>query len=109
MAKQMTLAEYLVSKVGLRKATTVASFVVAWGIYTERAKPPHTMKDYCEFWGQSLAYGYKERDVFRICFPHDDFPDRQWAHVREVYRSVSERGERERAAARALSVQGSWS
>lgn len=110
MPKGTTLAEYLVSKVGLRKATTVATFVVAWGIYTERSEAPYTMARYTKFWRQSLAMSYKERDLFRICFPGDadEFPDRVWALCREVYRAKAEDRERERMAARTLSICRVW-
>lgn len=107
--KQETLAVYLVRKVGLRKATTVCSFVVAWGIYTEAVEGSHTLDGYSAYWKQSLATTYRERDVFRICFPEDKVPDRIWAKVRSLYGSKVDQSKREAAAAQVLSLRGAWS
>jgi hypothetical protein len=107
--KQETLAVYLVKKVGLRKATSVCSFVVAWGIYSESVDGSPTLDGYTAFWNQSLATTYRERDMFRICFPQDKVPDRVWSKVRAVYEARVDRSERETAAAQVLSLRGSWS
>lgn len=93
MPKELTLAEYLAGKVGLLKATKVAAFVVAWGIYMEKTEPvptpygrmAYTLDAYSDYWKQSISTTYKERDLFRICFPNDKTPERIWGVVREVY------------------------
>lgn len=107
--RRMTLAETLVRKVGLRKATSVAAFIVAWGIYSEKEDAPHTMDAYSAFWGQSNATTYRERDLFRICFPEDKLPDRVWGLIRSVYDARIDVKSREVTTAQVLSVQGSWS
>lgn len=107
--KQMTLAEFLVKKVGLRKATGVCAFVVAWGIYSEQVSEPHTLDGYSAYWKQSNATTYRERDTFRICFPDDKVPDRVWAYVRTVYDGKLDRAKRDSGAAQVLSLRGPWS
>lgn len=107
--RQQTLAEFLVKKVGLRKAVGVCSFVVAWGIYTERVQGPHTLDAYSAYWGQSNATTYRERDTFRICFPEDKVPDRVWALVRSVYDAKLDQAKRDTGAAQVLSLRGVWS
>lgn len=107
--KQETLAVYLVRKVGLRKATTVCSFVVAWGIYVEAVEGSHTLDGYSAYWKQSLATTYRERDFFRICFPDDRTPDRVWSKVRALYEAKVDKAKRETAAAQVLSLRGAWS
>lgn len=103
-----TLAEFLVKKVGLRKAVGVCSFVVAWGIYTEKGAEPHTLDGYSAYWKQSAATTYRERDTFRICFPDDKVPDRVWAHVRSVYDAKLDQGKRDVGSAQVLSLRGEW-
>lgn len=111
MPREMTVAEYLSSKVGLLKATKVAAFVVAWGIYMEKCEPvptpygqlAYTLDGYSTYWRQSISKTYKERDLFRICFPEDKTPDRVWGLCREVY---SARATRDVMGARLLGLRG---
>lgn len=107
--REMTLAQYLVRKVGLVKTMKVATFVVAWGIYTEKVKGPHTLDGYSAYWKQSVATTYRERDLFRIAFSGDQVPDRVWAHVREVYAQKLDQRGRDVGVADVLSVSGGWS
>lgn len=104
--RQVTLAEYLVGRVGLRRATNVAAFIAAWGIYSEQSPAPHSMDGYASFWKMSVATAYRERDVFRMCFPAERVPDRVWASVRRVYDA---KAGREVVGARLLSATGEWS
>lgn len=106
--REQTLAEYLVKKVGLRKASGVCSFVVAWGIYTERVEGPHTLDGYSAYWKQSNATTYRERDTFRICFPEDKIPDRVWAQCRAIYSAKLDQSKRDFGAAQVLSLRGAW-
>lgn len=112
MAERKTLAEYLAGQVGLFKGTKVAAFIVAWGIYTEKVDGPHTLEGYSSYWRQSVATTYRERDLFRICFPADKVPDRVWTAVRldgAVRGARLDARRRDVAAAQAMSVLGSWS
>ncbi len=109
MAKELSMGEYLVAKVGLRKATAVATFVVAWGIYSEKVDAPHTLDGYSKFWRQSVATTYRERDLFRVCFPDDKVPNRVWALCRAVYDAKVDERRRELSAVRLLALRGVWS
>lgn len=106
--REQTLAEYLVEKVGLRKASAVASFVVAWGIYLERTEAPYTLDRYSAYWKQSPAKTYRERDFFRICFPEDKVPTRVWSQCREIYSGKLDQSKREMGAAHLFSLRGAW-
>lgn len=108
MAENGTLLQYLVSRVGIRRAVKVASFVVAWGIYSEKSGDDVlSMKGYSAYWRQSLALSYKEREMFRIAFPDDETPDRLWAFFRGVYR-VKQVERSEKMSAQILSIRGDF-
>lgn len=109
MAKQTMLGEFMAGRVGLVKATRVAAFIIAWGIYSDKTEGPHTLDGYTAYWGQSLSTTYRERDLFRLCFPDEKVPDRIWAKVST--RFPFDRGARERDvnAVRLLTVEGWWS
>lgn len=108
MAENGTLLQYLVSRVGIRRAVKVAGFVVAWGIYSEKSgDDPLTVKGYSAYWRQSLALSYKEREMFRIAFPEDETPDRLWAFFRREYRAKqAERSDK--VSAQLLSIEGDF-
>jgi hypothetical protein len=108
--RTVTLAEFLTGKVGLMKGTKVAAFVVAWGIYTEREAGPHSLEGYYRYWGQSISSTYRERDLFRICWPNEQVPDRVWPALGAVVDAKwgADGFARDRGAARALSVSGRW-
>lgn len=111
MAREQTLLEYVNSRVGLFRATKVASFIVAWGIYSEKSgDDPLSVKGYAAYWRMSLANAYKERDVFRIAFPDDQTPDRLWSLFRAGYRAkVAESRRADKLSAQLLSMRGDFS
>ena len=80
----MTLGEYMVSRVGLVKATKVAAFIYSWGIYTESFDGRPTMEGYTEYWRQSISTTYRERDLFTICWPEEKNPTALWQQIRAV-------------------------
>lgn len=82
--KTMTLGEFMVSKVGLVKATKVAAFIYSWGIYTENTDSRPTMEGYTAYWRQSISTTYRERDLFSICWPDEKNPSVLWAEIRAV-------------------------
>lgn len=101
----MTLAEFLVRKVGLLKAVKVAAFIAAWGIYSEHAQDRLTIEGYTAYWRQSVSTSYRERDLFVICFPEERNPSRLWALLRDVYDG---REGRDVLGARVLGAVGRW-
>jgi hypothetical protein len=107
--KTQLLGVFLVRRVGLRKAVQVATFVVAWGIYSEKSPGPHDMKGYTAYWRQSLATSYKERDTFRMAFPSQTDPSELWSQIRAVYRAKLDDKRRDVGVAEVFGVSGSWS
>lgn len=110
MARSVMLGEFLAGRVGLYKATKVVAFIVAWGIYSDKTPgEAHTLDGYSAYWKQSRATTYRERDLFRLCFPDDKVPDRVWARV--SVRMGFDRGARQVDVngARAFGVEGHWS
>lgn len=106
--REVTLGVHLVRKVGWVKATKVAAFVVAWGIYTEKTSEPYTLDGYSGYWKQSESTTYRERDLFRMCFPEDKVPDRVWAFIRSAYDERLTRKNRDLGTAQVFSVRGRW-
>jgi hypothetical protein len=80
--RTVTLGEYMVGRVGLWKATKVAAFIYAWGIYTEKEEGRHTMEGYTAYWRQSISTTYRERDLFKICWPDQKDPTQIWLSFR---------------------------
>ena len=108
--RTVTLAEFLVGKVGLSRGTKVASFVVAWGIYTQNEAGPWSLEGYSRYWGQSISSTYRERDLFQICWPEEKLPDRVWSVARAFVdgRFTGAARARDRAAAQALVARAVW-
>lgn len=105
--RPVTFAEFLFRKLGYRKGTKVAAFVVAWGIYTDSLQEGRraSMFGYANYWKQSQATSYRELEVFHEAFPDEVLPDRVWS---VVGRHVEERKSRAVAAAQALPVVSRW-
>jgi hypothetical protein len=103
----VTLAEYLFKKVGLRKGTRAAAFIVAWGIYMDSLPPEKkaNMYGYSGYWKQSEATSYRELDVFHQAFPNEKYPDRIWAKARSV---VLDRKALTAATGQAMAAVGDW-
>jgi hypothetical protein len=106
--RTVTLAEFMTSKVGLFKATKVAAFVYAWGVYSDKTPEPHTLDGYTKYWGQSLSTTYKERDLFRLCWPDDKVPDRIWSVIAGRVDTIKEGRRKDVEVARLLVLWGPW-
>lgn len=106
-AKSVTLAEYLFKKVGLRKGTRAAAFIVAWGLYAESVPPESTptMVGYTAYWKQSEATSYRELDVFHQAFPTERYPDRIWWKARSA---VQDRKSLSAATGQAMAAVSVW-
>lgn len=110
MAKrEQSLGEYLVRKVGLRRAVKVCSFVVAWGIYVEKTEGPYTVFGYTDYWRQSRATSFRELDLFRIAFPAQEYPTELWSQVRAAYAEKLDAKRRDVTVTEVFSVRGAWS
>ena len=105
MSRDLTLGEYMVGKVGLVKATKVAAFVVAWGIYTDKEPARPTLENYTEFWRQSVSSTYRERDLFRLCWPDQKDPTELWAKVRAVHNASLDAKRRDVGAVQLLALK----
>lgn len=73
----------VVEKVGIRRAIRVFSFVAAWGLASDAVGHPVTMQEYTDYWRQSLATTYRERDAFKMVWPDLDTPEPIWSKARE--------------------------
>lgn len=106
-AKSVTLAEYLFKKVGLRKGTRAAAFIVAWGLYMDSLPPESkpTMVGYSAYWKQSDATSYREFDVFHQAFPDEKYPDRIWEKARSA---VHDRKALSAATGQAMAAVSVW-
>jgi hypothetical protein len=106
--RKVTLGEYMAGRVGLLKGSKVAAFIVAWGIYIEAQERPHTLDGYAAYWGQSLSTTYRERDLFRICWPGMKDPTELLHKIHSEHVARIDAKKRDVSAARLLSVSGSW-
>jgi hypothetical protein len=64
-------------RVGLRKAFTVLTFMVAWD-HARRAmrRETLTLEQYADWWKESRATAYRHQARFREAFPGESTPDR---------------------------------
>lgn len=101
------LGVYLFRKLGYRKGTKAAAFIVAWGIYADSLSEGEvpTMDGYQRYWKSNPAAAYRERAVFHDAFPDDLTPDRIWRLARE---QVQSRRSVSVAVAEALPVAATW-
>jgi hypothetical protein len=78
----MRLTEYLLRRVGFRKAVQVMTFIAAWGIFIEmNGRPPVNVTEYSVWWNQSVPTGYREQERFRLAFPEEVDPTAMWARI----------------------------
>jgi hypothetical protein len=97
------LAVFVVEKIGWRQGLKALSFLAAWGIATENVGHPVTMQEYTDYWGQSLATSYKEREAFGQIWPEaTGSPGVVWDRIK---RQVHERERRSVAAAEVLAAK----
>lgn len=97
------LSVFVVEKIGWRQGLKALTFLAAWGIASENVGHPITMQEYTDYWGQSLATSYKERDAFAQVWPDAmKTPGVVWDKVKP---HVSERESRTVAAAQVLAVR----
>lgn len=105
MAKEAArpLAVVVVEKVGWRTGLRAVTFLAAWGLASDAAGHPVTMKEYADHWNQSLALSYKEREAFGSVWPEAvDSPEVVWGQIK---RQVRNRSSKAIAAADVLAVR----
>lgn len=72
------LVVFLVSKVGMRDAIKVATFIVQWGMVMRELGREPTWSEYCEYWGDSRATYHRALKLHRQVWPEDKTPGRVW-------------------------------
>jgi hypothetical protein len=85
MAKQQTpgtqLVVFLVSKVGMRDAIKVATFLVQWGTVARKLDREPTWPEFCAYWGESKSTYFRALRLHRKVWPDDRSPQRRWEWV----------------------------
>jgi hypothetical protein len=67
--------EYAILQAGSNEALRACTMVASWLIAREGLKRwPTNVEEYCDWWKQSLALGYRELRSFRKCFPMYSMP-----------------------------------
>ena len=75
------LVIFLVSKVGMRDAIKVATFIVQWGTVARKLKREPTWPEYCSYWKESRATYFRSLKLHRRVWPDDKSPQRVWNWV----------------------------
>jgi hypothetical protein len=75
------LVVFLVSKVGMRDAVKVGTFIVQWGTVSRKLKREPTWPEYCAYWGESRATYFRALKLHRRVWPEDKNPQRVWNWV----------------------------
>ena len=64
-----------VARVGVKEARKVMEFATCWAITTAALdRPPKNIAEYSEWWGQSMATGYREWDHWKAAWPEYHTP-----------------------------------
>jgi hypothetical protein len=102
------LGVYLFRSIGMRRGTRAASFLVAWGIYSDSLGPEGSpnMYGYESFWGISTATAYRERADFLRAFPGENTPERIWQLIRPNMLDIGT--DRDQATGKVLAVTYAW-
>jgi hypothetical protein len=77
------LVVFLVSRVGMRDAIKVMTFIVQWGTVARKLKREPTWPEYCAYWGESRATYFRALRVHRTVWPDDKNPQRIWLWVED--------------------------
>jgi len=72
------LIVFLVSKVGVRDALKVCTFIVQWGTVARKLHREPTWPEYCAYWKESRATWFRALAVYRKVWPNDKNPQRVW-------------------------------
>lgn len=77
------LVVFLVSKVGIKDATKVGTFIVQWGTVARKLRREPTWPEYCAYWKESRATYYRALRLYRKVWPEDENPQRVWNWVQD--------------------------
>jgi hypothetical protein len=104
MAKEARpLAVVVVEKVGWRTGLRAVTYLAAWGLCADALGHSPSVKEYAEYWHQSLAMSYKEREGFGAVWPElIDTPEVLWDQIK---RQVKSRSSKAVATADVLAVR----
>lgn len=93
---------FLVSKVGMKNAINVATFLVQWGTVARRMHREPTITDYMVYWKCSEATYYRQLRQFRKVWPDDKSPHRRWSWIDANVRLPVKMTDSEKVVARLL-------
>lgn len=97
------LAVVVVEKIGWRQGLRAVTYLAAWGLATDALGHSASVKEYADYWGQSLALSYKEREAFGSMWPEAvDTPEVVWDKIK---RQVKNRSSKTVATADVLAVR----
>lgn len=97
------LAVVVVEKVGWRHGLRAVSYLASWGLASDALGHPVSVKEHAEYWKQSLAMSYKEREAFGMVWPElVETPEVIWDKVK---RQVQNRSSKAVATADVLAVR----
>jgi len=89
-ANARPLAVVVVEKVGWRQGLRAVTFLAAWGLASDALGHPVSVKEYTDYWHQSLSLSYKERDAFGAVWPElVDSPEVIWDQIKRQVRNRS--------------------
>lgn len=95
------LVVFLVSKVGMKDAIKVATFLVQWGTVSRRKGREPTIAEYMVYWSCSEATYYRDLRIFHKVWADDKTPQRRWNWI-EANCRLPMKMEPEKAVARLL-------
>lgn len=75
------LVAFLVSKVGMKDALKVLTFIAQWGTVARKLGREPTWPEYCAYWKESRATYFRALQVYRRVWPKDKNPQRVWLWV----------------------------
>jgi hypothetical protein len=102
-ANARPLAVVVVEKVGWRTGLRAVTYLAAWGLAADALGHPVSVKEYAEYWHQSLALSYKEREAFGSVWPDlVESPEVIWDRIKS---QVKNRSSKAVASADVLAVR----
>jgi len=102
-ANSRPLSVVVVEKVGWRTGLRAVTYLAAWGLAADALGRGPAVKEYADYWHQSLAMSYKEREAFGAVWPElIDTPEVLWDQIR---RQVKNRSSKAVATADVLAVR----
>src|SRR3954467_13409522 len=91
--RQDSLSILLARRIGFWNGGRVLVFIIAWGIFTEKHdRPPESVEEYSDYFGQSERSTYRELALFRKGLPGEPDPTRIWELIRAQVPADDEEG-----------------